>query len=101
MLSRALPKVRKTKTEYTIVGQKFVKTKTDYTMAPARNSPRDENVLAPFIYIANGPGVHSPVPRAAVYGFRLRETHVSAPKLTVLQLRQGATTGMVCATDDT
>ena len=28
------------------------------------------SVLAPFIYIANGPGVHSPVPRAAVYGFR-------------------------------
>ena len=68
-------------------------------MAPARNSPRDESVLAPFIYIANGPGVHSPVPRAAVYGFRLRETHVSAPKLTVLQLRQGATTGMVCGFD--
>ena len=52
--------------------------------------------LAPYVAVVNSDdGVDAPLPGDATYAHKLREVTVSAPKLKVLGLANGSTTGFV------
>ena len=57
--------------------------------------------LAPYVAVVNSDdGVDAPLPGDAAYAHKLREVTVSAPKLKVLGLASGSTTGFVACFND-
>ena len=57
--------------------------------------------LAPYVAVVNSDdGVDAPLPGDATYAHKLREVTVSAPKLKVLGLANGSTTGFVACFND-
>ena len=57
--------------------------------------------LAPYVAVVNSDdGVDAPLPGDAAYAHKLREVTVSAPKLKVLGLANGSTTGFVACFND-
>ena len=57
--------------------------------------------LAPYVAVVNSDdGVDAPLPSDAAYAHKLREVTVNAPKLKVLGLANGSTTGFVACFND-
>ena len=57
--------------------------------------------LAPYVAVVNSDdGIDAPLPSDAAYAHKLREVTVNAPKLKVLGLASGSTTGFVACFND-